>query len=63
MRYLSARSDAQLQVRKAKLNWIMDKCNLVNVGFCGPTSCKTPLDAIKLLKTGQVPSRRAPPPN
>ncbi len=36
MRYLSARSDAQLQVRKAESKGIMDRCNIINDGFCGP---------------------------
>ena len=62
IRYLFARSDAQLQVRKAKSKWIMDKCNIVNNGFCGPKSSKASWDAVKLLKSGLIPSRRAPPP-
>ena len=52
MGYRSARSDARLQVRKAKAKWIMDKCNIVNDEFCGPKSGKAPWDAVKLLKTG-----------
>ena len=63
MKYISARSDAQLQVRKAKSKWIMDKCNVINDGFSDPTFGKSPWDAIKLLRKGLVPSCRAPPPN
>ena len=40
----------------------MDKYNIVNDGFCGPTYGKAPWDVVKLLKTGLDPSRRAPPP-
>ncbi len=33
IQYIFARSDAQLQVRKAKSKWILDKCNVINDGF------------------------------
>jgi hypothetical protein len=42
IKYISVRSDAQLQVRKAKSKWMMDKCNVINDGFSDPTYGKSP---------------------
>ena len=62
LKYKIARHNAQLQVRRAKSNWIIDKCNAVNDGFHKPSCNKSPWDAVKLFKSGLQPRRRAPPP-
>jgi hypothetical protein len=62
LKYKVARHNAQLQVRRAKSNWIIEKCSTVNVGFHRPSCSKSHWDAVKLLKSGLQPRRRAPTP-
>ena len=52
LKYKIARHNVRLQVRRAKPNWIIDKCNALNDGFHGPSCNKSPWEAVKLLKSG-----------
>jgi hypothetical protein len=62
MAYIVARHNARLQVRRAKLDWSINKCNAMNDGYHGPSCNKSPWEAVKLLKSGLQPRQRAPPP-
>ena len=55
-----ARSQLQFGVRRAKSEWIMGKCAMVNDGISGIIGTKAAWDSVKTLRKGLVPpSRRA----
>ena len=50
MNYISSRHNVQLQVRKGKSQWIINKCNFMNDGFNGTTCGKSPWDVVNLFE-------------
>ena len=60
-RYREARSRVQLEIRRAKSDWILGKCTAINDGICGATGSAAAWATVKVLKAGLAPPRRAPP--
>ncbi|EOD18415.1 hypothetical protein EMIHUDRAFT_196668 [Emiliania huxleyi CCMP1516] len=59
--YREARSRVQLEIRRAKSDWILGKCTAINDGICGATGSAAAWATVKVLKAGLAPPRRAPP--
>ena len=59
--YKASRTDAQRAVRRAKSEWIVNKCRIVNSGFDNARGGKGAWDVVKVLRSGLCPPRRPPP--
>ena len=61
-KWQAARSKVKTAVRRAKSDWVLDKCSRVNDGICGATGSKAAWDGVKTLRAGlAAPTRRAAP--